>query len=264
MRREPFIVHAPKFQLALAPTKRVQGTVRDKDSGRPIAGLEIQAAVFDEHSLIPAPGIEAITDAQGRYQLDGLSKAAAYRLFIKPANGLPYTNATMKVPAESPGLEPIIVRYSDETRGPGPGDCRRQGDAAVRSRAMPIITHSPTTQTSGNTPDFRKAMNNTLTSTSTAGTRSSRCQGEESSPSAIRRTNTGLPPGTKRSQATTPSTTRLTRFPICSIPAATRLSPRSSSTPRSNRCRSTSRPTPGSRWGSRWSVPTARRSATPR
>jgi RNA polymerase sigma factor (sigma-70 family) len=107
MRREPFIVHAPRFQLALAPARRVEGVVRDKDSGRPIAGLEIHAAVFDENSLIPDPGLEAVTDAEGKYRVDGLSRAAAYRLFIKTAKGLPYTNGTLKVPAESPGLETI-------------------------------------------------------------------------------------------------------------------------------------------------------------
>jgi RNA polymerase sigma factor (sigma-70 family) len=107
MRREPFIVHAPKFQLALAPSVRVEGKVRDKESGRPIAGLEIQAAVFDEQSLIPAPGISATTDAEGSYRVDGLSKAPAYRLFIKTAKGLPYTNATLRVSADSPGLEPV-------------------------------------------------------------------------------------------------------------------------------------------------------------
>ena len=50
--------------------------VRDKDSGKPIAGLEIQAAVFDEQQPDPGPGIEARTDAEGRYRLDGLAKAA--------------------------------------------------------------------------------------------------------------------------------------------------------------------------------------------
>src|SRR5262249_29943852 len=82
MRREPFVVHAPRFQLARAPARRVEGVFRDKDSGRPIPGLEIQAAVFDEHSLIPDPGMEASTDADGKYRLDGLSRAPAYRLFI--------------------------------------------------------------------------------------------------------------------------------------------------------------------------------------
>jgi RNA polymerase sigma factor (sigma-70 family) len=107
MHREPFIVHAPQFQLALAPGIRVQGTIRDKDSSRPIVGLEIQAAVFDEHSRIPTPGIEAKTDSDGSYRVDGLAKAAAYQLFIKNAKGQPYANATVKVPARSPGLEPV-------------------------------------------------------------------------------------------------------------------------------------------------------------
>ena len=131
MHSEPFVIQAPKFQLALAPTRRVQGTVRDKDSGRPIAGLEIQAAVFDEHSGIPAPGIEAITDAEGRYRLDGLSMAAAYQLFIKTAKGLPYTNASLKVPAGSPGLEPITF------------DIAMKRGVLVRGRASDKLTGRP-------------------------------------------------------------------------------------------------------------------------
>ena len=107
----PLIVHAPKFQVALSPTKRVEGIARDKDSGEPIAGLEIRAAVFDEHSLIQAEGIEATTDAEGRYRLDGLPKAAAYRLFIKPGKGLPYLITTMKAPADSPALEPVAFDF---------------------------------------------------------------------------------------------------------------------------------------------------------
>ena len=112
MRPEPFLVHAPRFQLALAPSKRVEGVARDKDSGRPIAGLEIKAAVFDESSLIWAPGIEAKTDAEGRYRLDGLPKAAAYRLFLTPGPGLPYTKATLKAPADSPVLESVSFDFA--------------------------------------------------------------------------------------------------------------------------------------------------------
>jgi hypothetical protein len=131
MHREPFIVHAPRFQLALAPTRRVQGTIRDKDSGRPITGLEIKAAVFDEQRRIPAPGIEAITDAEGRYRLDGLSKAVAYQLFIKTAKGLPYINATRKVPATSAGLEPITF------------DIAMKRGVFVRGKAVDKVTGRP-------------------------------------------------------------------------------------------------------------------------
>ena len=53
MQRHPLIVHSPKLQLALEPARRVEGVIRDKDSGMPIVGLGIDAAVFDEHSLRP-------------------------------------------------------------------------------------------------------------------------------------------------------------------------------------------------------------------
>jgi RNA polymerase sigma factor (sigma-70 family) len=107
MVRTPLLIHAPKFQLAVPRSKRVEGVIRDRDSGRPIAGLEIKAAVFDEHSLIPAEGIEAKTDAQGRYRLDGLPRAPAYRLFLEPGKGLPYAKATLRVAAETPAFEPV-------------------------------------------------------------------------------------------------------------------------------------------------------------
>ncbi len=112
IKREPFIVHAPRFEVALPPTRRVEGVVRDKDTGRPIAGLGIKAAVFDERSLIWTPGIGGVTDAEGRYRVDGLPRAAAYRLFIKSPKGLPYTNATFRAPAGSPGTGPVAFDFA--------------------------------------------------------------------------------------------------------------------------------------------------------
>jgi RNA polymerase sigma factor (sigma-70 family) len=96
-----------RFEYAAAPTRPIEGVVRDKDTGRPIAGLHLRGMVFEEHSLVPAPGIEATTDIQGRYRLTGLPKAPAYRLFIEPGKGQPYTKATFQTPAGSPALEPI-------------------------------------------------------------------------------------------------------------------------------------------------------------
>ena len=99
--------HARRFEYVAAPTKPIQGIVRDKDTGRPIAGVKLGGMVFDEHSTVSAEGVEATTDAQGRYQLTGLPKGPAYRLFLEPGNGLPYTQATFRVPADSPALEPV-------------------------------------------------------------------------------------------------------------------------------------------------------------
>ena len=112
MKPIPFLVQAPRFQLALAPSRRVEGVARDKDTGKPIAGLAIKAGVFDDPFRSPAEGVEARTDAEGRYRLDGLPVASAYRLFPSPRPGLPYTDGTFQVPAESPPPGPVAFDFA--------------------------------------------------------------------------------------------------------------------------------------------------------
>jgi RNA polymerase sigma factor (sigma-70 family) len=111
MSAEQVVVHAPRFQVAVQPGRRVAGVARDADTGKPIAGIEIKAAVYDENSLISAPGIQARTDAEGRYALDGLPLAEDYRLFLTPDRGLPYTKAILKAPAESRAIGPVAFDF---------------------------------------------------------------------------------------------------------------------------------------------------------
>jgi RNA polymerase sigma factor (sigma-70 family) len=101
------VFHAPRFEYAAAPSQPIAGVVRDKDTGRPLAGVAIKGAVYEERSLAWAPGVEATTDSQGRYRLTGLGKGAAYRLFVEPGAGQPYPKATFRAEAGSPGLEPV-------------------------------------------------------------------------------------------------------------------------------------------------------------
>jgi len=107
MMNKPVVFHARQFEHAVEPTKPIEGVVRDKDSGRPIAGLMLHAGVFDARSFIPTQGVEATTDAQGRYRLTGLPKAPAYRLFVEQAEGKPYPATTFRAPAESLAFEPV-------------------------------------------------------------------------------------------------------------------------------------------------------------
>jgi hypothetical protein len=80
-----------------------------RDSGRPIAGLMLHAAVFSVQNFIPHQyrGINATTNAHGRYCLTGLPKAPAYRLSIEQSEGSRYPSATFRAPAESPAFEPV-------------------------------------------------------------------------------------------------------------------------------------------------------------
>ena len=101
------IYHARRFEYAAASTTPIGGVIRDKDTGRPIAGILLRGMVFKERNLVPVPNVEATTDAQGHYRLNGLPKGPAYRLFLEPAAGLPYIKATFRVVGGSPGLDPL-------------------------------------------------------------------------------------------------------------------------------------------------------------
>jgi RNA polymerase sigma factor (sigma-70 family) len=62
-RGRPGITYYPRrFEHAAGPTRPIAGTIRDQDTGRPIAGLRIRGMVYERGSLVPARGIEATTD----------------------------------------------------------------------------------------------------------------------------------------------------------------------------------------------------------
>jgi RNA polymerase sigma factor (sigma-70 family) len=106
---ETTVFHAPRFQVVAGPTRPIEGVIRDKDTGRPIEGLSIQAAVFEVRRLNLNRDVVARTDAEGRYRILGMPAAPAYRLFLSRAPGQspPYPNATLKTPDDPPGTGPI-------------------------------------------------------------------------------------------------------------------------------------------------------------
>ena len=106
------VYHARRFEFSVAPGKPIEGIVRDRDSGRPIAGLKLQGMVFEERSFVPAPGVEATTDARGHYRLTGLPRAPAYRLFVEPGGGKPYLNATFRVAGDTPAFDPVTYDFA--------------------------------------------------------------------------------------------------------------------------------------------------------
>jgi RNA polymerase sigma factor (sigma-70 family) len=99
--------HTRRFDYAAAPAQPIEGFIRDKDTGQPIAGVKLRGMVFEENSLVTAPGVEATSDALGHYRLGGLPRANAYRLFTEPGRGQPYTKGTFRTPGGSPALEPV-------------------------------------------------------------------------------------------------------------------------------------------------------------
>ena len=104
----PMIVYyGARFEHVVELTHPIVGTVRDKDTGAPIAGVHITGMPNIPHSLITTPGVEATTDAQGRYQVNGLSTVRGFKLFTEAPAGQPYVNCGFISPAGDAKPGPI-------------------------------------------------------------------------------------------------------------------------------------------------------------
>jgi RNA polymerase sigma factor (sigma-70 family) len=86
------LVVGPEFTLPLAPSKLITGVVRD-EAKKPLAGVRVlgQVDLNDEtrflNSWVILPEVETITDAEGRYTLDGLPGGRNYILAASPKAG---------------------------------------------------------------------------------------------------------------------------------------------------------------------------------
>jgi RNA polymerase sigma factor (sigma-70 family) len=94
------ITYGATFERVSAPSKPITGTVREKGSGKPLAGISIYCG-----------RCSATTDATGQYRIDGLLKKAAYTV---SAHGIPYFSATRSGVADTLGFEPIAVDFELE------------------------------------------------------------------------------------------------------------------------------------------------------
>jgi RNA polymerase sigma factor (sigma-70 family) len=127
------------FVQHLGPTKPIVGTVRDRKTGRPIAGAVEEDASGSYRA-------NAVTDANGRYRLVGLPKMEKYPVAVGGKPGVPYFDASNWEIADTPGLEPLTLdfeldrgvevtgRLTDKATGkPVPGEVRyfERGDNPV-------------------------------------------------------------------------------------------------------------------------------------
>jgi hypothetical protein len=103
-------VYGPEFSHAARPCHPITGTVRDTQTGAPIAGARVTGSAgpkyfTGEPSWIDA--VEATTDAAGRFRLNGLPKAQFRSLHVAPGDA-PYLDALVSV-ADVDGLKPAEV-----------------------------------------------------------------------------------------------------------------------------------------------------------
>jgi RNA polymerase sigma factor (sigma-70 family) len=90
-----------RFEHAAAPCTPIAGTVRDIETGKPIAGIKVRADVESVEGRADHPGASATTNDRGCYVLTGLPPDRKMRLRASSTRGLPYVGREMPVTAKA-------------------------------------------------------------------------------------------------------------------------------------------------------------------
>jgi hypothetical protein len=113
--RQPLYTHyGAAFEHVAAPSKPIVGIVRDKDTGRPIAGVVVTSYMLADLLVDERLPFRAVTDQGGRYRITGMPRGKGNTLQASAPAGAaawPYRTAT-GVADETPGLEPITVNFA--------------------------------------------------------------------------------------------------------------------------------------------------------
>lgn len=108
---EQYSVSAPDLTVVVAPSKPFSGVVRDAQTGQPIAGVTVAGqtvAQMADRARGSSPPVEAVTDADGRYRLEGLAKVPNRLLAFVPPAGTPYVRRFVDV-ADTEGFQPLTA-----------------------------------------------------------------------------------------------------------------------------------------------------------
>ncbi len=117
--------YGASFEHPAAPSRPIVGVVRDKDTGKPLAGIPVQSDKFAGVNANGDSSVRTVTDKDGKYRLVGMPKGEGNIIKAAPAAGQPYFQAAQDV-ENSPGLEPVQVDFALSARCPGEGPRARQ------------------------------------------------------------------------------------------------------------------------------------------
>jgi RNA polymerase sigma factor (sigma-70 family) len=104
-------LYGPTFDHLARPAKPVTGTVRDKKTGRPVAGVRVIGRVPNMGYARGGSPVETFTDANGNYRLDGLSKDKQYAVTVDTLPGMTYVPEEI-VMEDTEGLRPMTADFT--------------------------------------------------------------------------------------------------------------------------------------------------------
>jgi RNA polymerase sigma factor (sigma-70 family) len=100
MRSGPYGTYGATFTHHALPSKPIIGTVRDRATGKPLAGITVASSMYNWRF--------AKTDEKGQYRIVGAAKHEQYSV---SAGSAPYLNCTKFDIPDTPGLEPLTVDF---------------------------------------------------------------------------------------------------------------------------------------------------------
>ena len=101
----------PSFEIFAEPTQPIVGVVRDKDIGKPIAGVVVKSNSLANVPVVWNDFVRTTTDGQGRYRLVGLPKGPGHTIMAVPPDGDPHL-AALADTGRAPFSEPVKVDFN--------------------------------------------------------------------------------------------------------------------------------------------------------
>ncbi|MDR3623314.1 MAG: carboxypeptidase regulatory-like domain-containing protein [Paludisphaera borealis] len=105
------IFHGPDFTYTATPGRPIEGRIKDAQTGRPLAGVEVKSERFAGANFLGARDLETRSDADGRFRIAGMPKAKGNIIRVAPAGEQPYFAVLVHVP-DPAGLEPVQVEVA--------------------------------------------------------------------------------------------------------------------------------------------------------
>jgi protocatechuate 3,4-dioxygenase beta subunit len=102
-------LYGPSFEHIVGPTKPVVGVVRDKATGKPLAGVRIIGRIASR-DITMISDIETVTDEKGRYKLTGFAKSDRYVLGVVAKERTPYLPQGHEL-NDTEGLKPLQASF---------------------------------------------------------------------------------------------------------------------------------------------------------
>jgi RNA polymerase sigma factor (sigma-70 family) len=89
----PMTIYRDGLRFVAAPTQPFEGTITDKDTGKPISGLAVRAYADVPPGWEPTTHVRTMSDANGRFRLLGLPDGR-HIVLVDPGPGFPYFQFT--------------------------------------------------------------------------------------------------------------------------------------------------------------------------